>query len=93
MSPWRPTRREDVTVHELDGEGLVFDARSGDTHRLNTTALFIWTACDGRCEVRDLAGELMKFYDVAFDSALEHVERTLHEFQERSLLAGGERPA
>lgn len=83
----RPRRRDDVTVHELDGEALVFDASTGDTHRLNRTALFIWQRCDGKQDARQITEQLTGHYDVSPESALEHVERTFGEFLERGLVA------
>ena len=82
----RPIRRTDVTVHELDGEALVFDATSCDTHRLNDTALFIWHRCDGRQDARRVAEQLAGAYDISPDSAFEHVERMFGEFQARRLV-------
>ncbi len=85
-----PRRRHDLTVHELDGEALIFDAKSADTHRLNMTACFIWRLCDGRHEPREIAETLTRHFDVDFDEALEHTERMLDEFTGRQLLAENE---
>ena len=85
----RPLRRSDLTVHELDGEALLFDAVSGDTHRLNGTALFIWRECDGRKDARQVAERVAKAYDISLDSAVEHVERIFNEFDDRHLFIDG----
>ncbi len=87
-----PVRRTDMTVHELDGEALMYDEATGDTHHLNETALFIWRQCDGRQDARRIARGLAKRYDVSLESAVEHVERMLRELAERQLVltdAGG----
>ena len=84
--PARPRRRKDVTVHELDGEALVFDATTGDTHRLNDTALFIWRLWDGGRDAPQVTERLMEVYDVSPEAAREHVDRMLLEFQERRLV-------
>lgn len=86
--PWQmPFRRTDMRVHELDGEALVYDPVSADTHRLNQTALFIWRQCDGRKDIRRIAKRLTTDYDVSFAVALAHVQRVLKDFQDRSLIA------
>ena len=85
-SPGPPMRRADVTVHELDGEALIFHAGTGDTHWLNETALFIWRQCQGQQDVRQMAELLSKTYDISAESALAHVERVLRELQERQLI-------
>jgi hypothetical protein len=81
----RPLRRSDLTVHELDGEALVFDAASGDTHRLNSTALFIWNECDGLKVACQIAERLAEVYEVSPDSAVLHVEGIWNEFDGRHL--------
>ncbi len=81
-----PVRREDLTVHELDDEALIFDADSSDTHRLNTTACFIWRLCDGVHEVENITSEMTEAYDVSPEEAVQHVRRMLAEFREHRLL-------
>ena len=81
-----PLRRTDMTVYELDGEALVYDAATADTHRLNETALFIWRQCDGRRDVPQIAQHLADVYHVSLESAIEHVARMLSEFTERQLV-------
>lgn len=81
----KPKRRSDVTVHELDDEALIYDATTADTHRLNTTALFIWRQCDGQQGVQQIAQRLAEVYDVPFERARKHVERVLSELQNKRL--------
>ena len=81
-----PLHRADMTIHELDGEALVFDAASGDTHRLNETALFIWRQCEGRLDAREVAERLAEVYDLPTEAALGHVTRMFREFRERDLV-------
>ena len=88
-----PQRRADVTVHELDGEALVYDETSGDTHRLNETALFIWRQCDGRRAAYCVAEQLAEIYEISVESALQHVQRMLSEFHERRLVVTPNRSA
>ena len=82
----RPLRRTDIIVHELDGEGLLFDGTSGDTHQLNQTALFVWRACDGGRDAREIAERLVEVYDVSIEDAVRHVARMLREFLQRRLI-------
>jgi hypothetical protein len=81
----RPHRRTDMTVHELDGEALIYDPATADTHRLNATALFIWRLCDGRRDARVIAERVVGAYDVDVEAALQHVEHTLNVMWERCL--------
>lgn len=81
-----PARRADLTVHELDGEALVYDAATADTHRLNETALFIWRACDGHRDAGSLATRVSETYDVPAHEARSYVIRTLDELATRNLV-------
>lgn len=85
-----PRRRTDLTVHELDGEALIFDPSSGDTHRLNETALLIWRACDGERDRESITCALTGEYDVTPADARTHVECTLNRLHECALLQDAE---
>jgi PqqD family protein of HPr-rel-A system len=76
-----------LVVHEVEGEGLVFDPRSGDTHRLNETAWFIWGRCNGHKTALDMARIVSEVYAVSAEEAVGHVERILADFGERGLFA------
>ena len=84
----RPLRRSDLVIHELDGEALIFDQTTSDTHRLNSTALAIWRLCDGRHDADDIARALIEVYDVSKDAAARHVERLLESFLHLGLISG-----
>ena len=90
----RPVRRGDLTVHELDGEALIYDASSADTHRLNSTALFIWRLCDGRYDPEQIAQKVADVYEVSLDDARRHVLSMIEAFARRQLVvppaSGGE---
>lgn len=82
----RPLHRDGLVMHELDGEALMFDPVSSDTHRLNETALFIWRRCDGEHPVRCIAEELAAGYDVTIEEALQHVNQLLADLGDQGLL-------
>lgn len=84
----RPRASQSVTLHEIDGEALVHDSQTGDTHWLNETALLVWRRCDGSHDVGQLADILAGAYDIPAMHAVEHVGRILQEFHDRRLIAG-----
>jgi PqqD family protein of HPr-rel-A system len=86
----RLVRVDTVNVHELDGEALIFDPGTGDTHRLNETALFIWNRCDGSQDAAGIAAALAEAYEVSAEEAHGHVERIVKDFDERGLLVTDE---
>jgi len=81
-----PSRRDDVRLRQLDGEGLVFDPLSADTHHLNATALFILLACDGSSAPVEIARRLADRFDVSSQEAQEHVSRTIGDLTRRGLI-------
>ncbi|MFQ5463162.1 MAG: PqqD family protein [Phycisphaerae bacterium] len=81
-----PHRRLDLVQHELDGEALIFDPQSKDTHRLNETALFVWRLCDGTNDLSAMAKALAHRYDVDERSAARHVQRLCVELDGLGLL-------
>ena len=87
--PTKPQARSDLIVHELDGEALIFDAATSDTHRLNETARWLWQRCDGQHNARQIAAGMTDIYDVTLDEVLGHVERMFAEFHQRGLLVRG----
>lgn len=82
----RPRRRDDLIVHELDGEGLIYDPVSADTHRLNSTAFFIWHCCDGDHASSDIAESVAQTYDITAPAAVPHVQAALQRMKESRLV-------
>ncbi len=85
-----PVRRPGLRIHELDGEALIFDPVSADTHHLNQTALLIWRQCDGGKDTLGIAQGLADVYGVSPAAAFGHVERMLLMLKERDLLIAGD---
>jgi Coenzyme PQQ synthesis protein D (PqqD) len=50
-------RQDGLVVQELPGETLVYDTESNRAHCLNSSAAFVWRACDGSNTVNDIAGK------------------------------------
>lgn len=82
----RLRRRDDLVVHELDGEGLIYDPLSADTHRLNETALFIWQCCDGGRASSDIAKSVANTFDITAPAAVPHVEAALEQLKKSRLV-------
>jgi len=51
-------RTDDLVIEELDGEVLVYDAKSQQAHCLTSAAAKVWRACDGTKDVPALAESL-----------------------------------
>lgn len=55
-------KRDDVKTWEVEGEGVVYDPETGMGHLLNSTALRIWTMCDGNSSPADIEQRLAREY-------------------------------
>ena len=82
-------KRSDIRAHELDGEGLLFDPVSADTHHLNETAYWIWKECDGRGDPASIAAGLADVYDLTLEAAVRYVQEAIKDLQERNLVSAG----
>jgi len=51
-------RHQDVLVHVVDQEAVVYDKTKKKAHRLNETVASVWPLLDGSRSVRDIAAEL-----------------------------------
>lgn len=81
-----PEQRLDITLHELDGEALIYDPVTTCTHQLNSTALFIWRQCDGAHLLGQISEALASVYDVSDQEAVVHSQRLITELKTKKLL-------
>ena len=84
-----PLRRDDVDVHELGGEAVIFDPVNGALHRLDAAAWSIWQRCDGTHSVESIAKRFATCRGVGLDDAAAVVNKTLGTFAAQELLRGG----
>ena len=81
-----PPRRIDLSVETFDGEALLSDPVTGQTHRLSQGALNVWQLCDGNRTTMALAHRQTEIFDIDFETALDHVEQLVALFAEAGLL-------
>jgi len=85
-----PAHRADLVVHELDGEGIVFDPLTANTHRLNSTALEIWKQCDGSHQASEIAARLTDLFEVSLTESQKHVDKMIQELESLHMLVADE---
>jgi len=68
----RPVRPGHIQEYPLDGEALLFDARTQTIYQLNETAYAVWRGCEGRT-IRDLALDVAARFEVDPKTASEHI--------------------
>ena len=82
----RPRRDEQLIIHELDDELLLYDPRIDRTHRLNRSASIIWQSCTGERSVEDIASRLTEAFDVEIDTALPDTQAALQQMISERLI-------
>lgn len=83
----KPKIRDDLTVVELDGEVVIYDERAEDIHHLNPTASIVFSLCDGRSTVKEMARDIAEAFGVTEDQVEQEVRPLLREFRKAGLLA------
>ena len=76
-----------VIWEELDGGALLIDASTGARWTLNATAVALWTWCDGRSTLNDLAARLAQSSRRTLREARAEVRAFCARFAEQNLLA------
>ncbi len=51
-------RTKDIVLQETGQDVLIYDVRSKKAHHLNETVYFVWTRCNGKNLIEDVASEL-----------------------------------
>ena len=80
------TRRNDIKLWEIEGEGVMYDPSSGMGHVLNPTALRIWTLCDGDHTPVDIEKQLAEDFPSAEVAIHEDVSQTIQQFVDLGLV-------
>lgn len=82
----RPSKRQDLTIVELDGEAVVYDETSGELHHLNPSATIVLGLCDGTLTVEEISSAVSEAFGLAPDEVLTHVQSAVQRFAEAGLL-------
>ena len=81
-----PDRAIHVVERLLDGELVLYDPKRQRVHALNSTAAFVWRACDGRSSLADIAESLARRYPDDRQAILEDVPQIIARFGAEGLL-------
>jgi len=63
-------RAEDLVIHDLPDEVLVYDKVRDQAHCLNETAALVWRACDGQLAPEEIARKLTRQLGAAVSEEL-----------------------
>lgn len=85
-TPARPRTRADLTVVEVDGEAIVYDAETRQLHRLNPSGRIVFSLCDGSATIRELAGDIAEAYGLPLQDVETHVDNLVGDLRTAGLL-------
>ena len=78
-------RRQDLVSRAVDDEILILDRVAGRVHWFNSTATYIWNACDG-VSASEIAIRMAEEFDVVAALLLNDVQVTLADFRRLGLV-------
>lgn len=71
----------------VEGEVVILDKRSGKIHQLNSTASFVWHKLDGHTPVPAIVSDMVREFDVEFETARADVARVIADLVRLELVA------
>jgi len=81
----KPLRRfEDLVIQEVEDEVLVYDTKTAKAFCLNTTAAKVWSQCDGKISVEEMAKRLP--IDASGETKLVLAQSAIRQLAENRLL-------
>jgi PqqD family protein of HPr-rel-A system len=82
----KPKVRDDLTVVELDGEGVIYDEDTGELHHLNQTAALVFSLLDGTGTIKELALDLSSAYGQEPKDIEDQLRPLIRGFKQAGLL-------
>ena len=82
----RPRRRTDIISRNIEGETVILHREAGVLHKLNPTAGYIWTYCDGTQSIDEIVDRLVAEYDIDSATCRKDVSDVVSQFRRLDLL-------
>lgn len=81
-----PSRRKDIFCRDLDGELILFDPLTNVTHRLNPTASFVFSCCDGETNLDQIIRDYQDTFSLDPEISRRDVEHVINSLNRLALL-------
>lgn len=82
----RLSRTDNVSVREVDGEGVLFNEEDGSLHILNGSSMFIWQLLDGQVSLNSLAEKVADHFAISTTEARDDVYDLANKLTELHLV-------
>ena len=86
MTSRHPKVRPELTVVELDGEAVVYDAESMDVHRFNPSATLILGLLDGSATLDELAADIADVFGQPESEVRAQLDELVRQLDEGNIL-------
>ncbi len=81
-----PEAKECVEIEELDDGCILYNTEKEDVHSLNITAAAVWTCCDGRHSIKEIATIMGERFNPGRKLIIEDIIKIVKDFSEKGLL-------
>ena len=81
-----PATKECVELEELDDGCILYNTEKDEVHSLNITAASIWTCCDGKHSIREIAAIVEKCFKPKSKLVPEDIVKIVKDFSKKELL-------
>ncbi len=78
--------KEGIDFEELDDGCVLYDTQTDKVHSLNATAAFIWSCCDGKHSVGEIASIVVECFKSEGETALRDVSGIVKTFSDKGLI-------
>ncbi len=81
-----PTRRQDLLSRTVEEEVVILNRDTGQVHRLNLTASYIWQLCDGTNTSDQIAAQLAADFGRSTEQVIDDVLGAIASLRQLGLL-------
>ncbi len=81
-----PATKKCIEIEELDDGCILYDTEKDEAHSLNITAASIWTCCDGKHSIKEIATIVEGCFELKSKSVMEDIIKIVKVFSEKELL-------
>ncbi len=81
-----PATKKCIEIEELDDGCILYDTEKDEAHSLNITAASIWTCCDGKHSIKEIAAIVEEYFEPKSKSVMEDIIKIVKVFSEKELL-------
>ena len=81
-----PATKECIELEELDDGCILYNTEKYEVHSLNITAASIWSCCDGKHSIKEIATIVEKCFETRSKLVLEDVLIIVKDFIKKELL-------